>query len=160
MINEKRMKVLNFLEELSWFLDSRKNLDLKEVINELKDSLDNENKIKFASGYQSSNPNIHFLTGALPRLFIDKKLFPDNETIIRFAKEVLNIDVSSRAKRSRHEIIGRIVCETESLSDNKLSTLVKSLHKITSNEFKMKKMREVRKDINFSWNETIQMLSK
>ena len=154
-------KILSLLEELFWLFESRKNLDLKESIMELRDSLSLlEGEGKLGNQYKSSNPNLHFLIGILPRLFQDKKLFLNNQRIISFAKEVLKIDVSSRAKRSRHEIIGRIVCETDSLSDKALDGLVFTLSEITKSEVKLKKMREACTDINFSWNETLQRLSE
>ncbi|MCP4744885.1 MAG: hypothetical protein GY874_01915 [Desulfobacteraceae bacterium] len=154
-------KATNFLEELSWLLDSRKGIDLKQVVSFLQESVKEQNKIKkFAKEYRSPNPNKHFLIGVLPRLFQDTRLFPLNESIAMFAEEVLEINISRHEKRSKYELIGLIVCKTESLSDEKLSNLVDALSQITGSEEKLEKFRQERKQVDFSWNETIQKLTK
>ena len=97
-------KTIGFIEELSWLLESRKNLDLRGTTNILKSFLNERNiRSDFAQSYTSSNPNIHFLIGVLPRLFQDKKLFPSNATIAKFAKDVLNVPIPRFEKRSKYE---------------------------------------------------------
>lgn len=153
-------KTIGFIEELSWLLESRKDIDLKKAISTLKDLVDEKSTIQMiAKDYKSPNPNKHFLIGVLPKLFQDSKLFPGNESIAKFAKEILQIEVSRFEKRSKYELIGLIVCKTESLSDEKLSNLVNALSQITGNEEKLEKIREESKMVNFSWNETIQKLT-
>lgn len=159
LINLKR--TIGFIEELSWLLDSRKGLDLKEVSLVLKEILDEQNTLhNFVQDFKSPNPNKHFLIGVLPKLFQDNHLFPTNENIANFAKDILHIDISRFEKRSKYELIGLIICETESLGDEQLSNLVTALSQITGNEEKLAKIREERKNVNFSWNETIQKLTK
>lgn len=154
-------KAVGFLEELSWMLDPKKGIDLKKVVSVLKDTIDEQDSIvSFAKEYKSPNPNKHFLIGVLPRLFQDTRLFPVNESIATFAEEILKINISRYEKRSKYELIGLIVCETESLSDENLSNLVVALSQITGSEEKLEKFREERKSINFSWNETIQKLTR
>ena len=154
-------KAIGFLEELSWLLDSRKDIDLKEVLSILQELAYQQNSIQsFAKAYKSPKPNKHFLIGVLPKLFQDTRLFPFNESIASFAKDVLQIDISRFGKRSKYELIGLIVCETESLSDQKLSKLVEALSQITGNEEKIEKIREERQKVDFSWNETIQKLTR
>lgn len=154
-------KAILFIEELSWLLDSRKGLDLKEVVMILKNMINQQESINgLARSYKSPNPNKHFLIGVLPKLFQDSRLFPTNESISNFAKEILKIKVSRFEKRSKYELIGLIVCETDTLSDNELSKLVTALSQITGNEEKLNKIREERKKNNFSWNETIQRLTE
>jgi hypothetical protein len=154
-------KAINFIEELSWLLDSRKGIDLKSVVSILQNTVHEQNKIQsFAKEYRSPNPNKHFLIGVLPKLFQDARLFPVNESIATFAEEILKINISRYEKRSKYELIGLIVCETESLSDEKLSNLVDALSQITGSEEKLEKFREERKKVNFSWNETIQKLTR
>lgn len=154
-------KAINFIEELSWLLDSRKGMDLKSVVSILQDTMQEQNTMQnFAKEYRSPNPNKHFLIGVLPKLFQDTRLFPVNESIATFAQEILKINISRYEKRSKYELIGLIVCETESLSDEKLSKLVDALSQITGSEEKLEKFREERKNVNFSWNETIQKLTR
>ncbi|WP_055106884.1 hypothetical protein [Paenibacillus ihumii] len=168
--NKKRdelFRSIEFLEELIWLFDSSniakiKNSPqhLRELLlmgNELNNSFDTE---ILGGEYKSPNPNIHFLIGVLPRLFKDEDLFPTNNSIIDFAEEFLNLNLPKSGKRSRNEIIGMIVCETDNLSDNKLKRLVTALSKIVSNEEQLKKIKVDRSNNNFSWNETIQKLTE
>jgi len=152
-------KAIKFFEELVWLLEAQKGLKLKDVPKLLRDSMGPPTSAgRVAAEYTSPNPNIHFLIGVLPRLFQDEKLFPTNALIASFAKEVLSIPVSRFEKRSKYELIGLIVCETDKLSDEKLAQLVKALASLTGNEEKMKRMREAEKTNEFSWNEAIQSL--
>ena len=109
--------------------------------------------------YTSPNPNIHFLIGILPRLFQDQMLFPSNASISEFADEILGIPVSRSEKRSKYELIGLIVCETNDLTDEKLNKLVQALAEITESETKLRKFKEERKSNDFSWNRAIETLS-
>ncbi len=153
-------KTIFFIEELHWLLESRKEFDLKIVIKTLRDMQSQQDSISGIVGaYKSPNPNKHFLIGALPKLFQDSRLFPTNESIASFATEILMIKIPRFEKRSKYELIGKIVCETDTLSDHKLSQLVNALSLLTVNEDNLNKIREERKDVNFSWNETIQKLT-
>lgn len=154
-------KAINFVEELSWLLDSKKGVDLKKIVSILQDTSSEYNVIEnFAKEYRSPNPNKHFLIGVLPKLFQDLRIFPSNESIAKFAEEILSINVPRFEKRSKYELIGLIICETESLSDKKLSNLVSALSQITDSDEKIDRICEERKNINFSWNETIQKLTR
>jgi len=163
-MNKDRMKALKitirFIEELSWLFETNKNLDLKKALIELENVVNDSNAVQnLAKEYQSPNPNKHFLIGVLPKLFQDIRLFPVNESIAKFAKEVLEIKVSRYEKRSKYELIGMIVCKTEELSDSKLENLVAALTQITGNDEKIQAIQKERETINFSWNETIQKLT-
>jgi len=152
-------KGIKFFEELVWLLEAQRGLKLKEIPKVLREAIAHPSTADRVAGeYTSPNPNIHFLIGVLPRLFQDEKLFPNNSLIAKFATEVLSIPVSRFEKRSKYELIGLIVCETDKLSDEKLAKLVKALASLTGNEEKMKKMREAEKTTEFSWNEAIQSL--
>lgn len=154
-------KAIDFLEELIWLLESKKNIKLKDIPNTLREIINNpEDKVPIDKKYASPNPNVHFLIGVLPRLFTDESLFPSNASIIQFATEVLGIEVTRSGKRSRYELIGLIVCETDKLSDSKLDKLVLALAQITGNEEKLNRMKEYQNSSNFSWNETIQKLTE
>ncbi|RON01305.1 hypothetical protein [Pseudomonas brassicacearum] len=147
---------IDFIEELSWLLDSKKNLKLSEVPTILRTKLlSPEPKSGSADNYISPNPNIHYLIGVLPRLFQDIKLFSRNEDIAEFANEVLGIDISRVEKRSKYELIGLIVCEANDLDDAKLENLVLALSSITGSSEKLSFMINEKSSIGFSWNETI-----
>lgn len=158
--DETKVKyAIDFLEELSWLVDSKKSLKLSELPNILRDRLMTSKVEGTANKYVSPNPNIHYLIGVLPRLFQDAKLFSRNEEIAEFANEVLGIDISRVEKRSKYELIGLIVCEANMLDDNKLDNLVKSLAVITRSSEKIKSLAKEKSSVGFSWNETIRKLA-
>jgi hypothetical protein len=53
------------------------------------------------------------LIGTLPSALIDLKKFPTNEDLNKFAEMSLNFQIPFWKKRSRHEIIGRIITEID-----------------------------------------------
>ncbi|WP_345879170.1 hypothetical protein [Shewanella algae] len=160
--DETKVKyAIDFIEELSWLLDSKKKLKLSEIPDILRGQmLANESMVSAAEQYASPNPNIHYLIGVLPRLFQDMKLFPKNEDIASFAKDVLGVDVSRIEKRSKYELIGLVVCECNSLNDSKLEDMVKALSAITMSSEKISRFAEEKKLTGFSWNETIRKLAE
>ena len=79
--------------------------------------------------------------------------------IAQFAKDVLDIPVPRFEKRSKYELIGLIVCETDQLNDEKLDQLVRALSEITKNEEKLNRIRAASEANDFSWNDTIRQLS-
>lgn len=157
--NKQLTDVAAFIEELEWLLKSQKNIDLLSVADEIRQISKSRNSRKVGAEYTSPNPNIHFLIGILPRLFQDQMLFPSNASISEFAGEILGIPVSRSEKRSKYELIGLIVCETNDLSDEKLRKLVHALSEITGSETKLRKFKEERKSDGFSWNRAIESLS-
>lgn len=151
---------IDFIEELSWLLEGKKNLKLSEIPSLIRNKLDSQDRTSgSADKYISPNPNIHYLIGILPRLFQDTKLFSSNEDIADFARDVLKISISRVEKRSKYELIGLIVCETDMLDDKKLENLVKSLEIITGSREKIKSLASEKSTIGFSWNETIRKLT-
>lgn len=148
------------LDDLIWTLQAL-NLDsIRDAANALREDLSNSDQLSAVSqGYKSKDPNKHFLIGVLPRLFQDKSLFPTNEDIVDFASTTLGLEMSrSFEKRSRYEIIGRVVCETDRLNEQKLTTLVSALEMLVGNNEKLAQMAEKKRCGSFSWNETIQDL--
>lgn len=158
--NKKLAEAAAFIEELGWLLKTQKSMDLMSVADELRQLNRSNDPTKVGSQYTSPNPNIHFLIGILPRLFQDQMLFPSNASISDFADEILGIPVSRSEKRSKYELIGLIVCETNDLSDEKLQKLVHALAEITESETKLKQFKEARKSNDFSWNRAIETLSR
>jgi hypothetical protein len=156
----KKVKLaINFIEELSWLLDNKKNIDLKELPFILREIIDGNQNIPTNNKYESQNQNKNYLIGILPNLFQDFDLFKTNLDLSDFAENVLHIPVNRAEKRSRYELIGLIVCEVINLDDSSLSNLVDALGKITGNHDNLKKFKEQKKKANFSWNEAIQQLS-
>ena len=152
---------IDLIEELSWVLDSKKNLKLREIPEILRSRLLVSNSISSAAEkYVSPNPNIHYLIGVLPRLFQDISIFQKNEDIADFANEVLGMRIARVKKRSKYELIGLIVCEANLLDDQKLEELVASLASITSSRDKLMIIAQAKGASNFSWNETIRKLGK
>lgn len=163
--NEKRSnrirQAAEVLEEVLWLLDSKRGTSLRELPTVLRRQLDENSDLTAVAGqYASPNPNKHFLIGVLPRLFQDTTLFPSNEDIAEFAQTVLGVPISRFEKRSKYELIGFIVCETNDLDEEKLSHLVRSLADITGSEEKLQRVVEARRDGGLNWNEAIRQIGQ
>lgn len=164
MDKNKKNKInqaINFIEELSWLLDNKKNLSLKDSVILLKELIDNVNSNQlglFSDNIRRSNKRV--LVGILPELLQDEELFKSTSEMLDFAESVLKLKVSRASKRSRNEYIGWIVCELSNLNDSQMISFVDSLEEIAGNEFKLKQIKEAKKQPNFSWNETISKLGK
>lgn len=164
MEKNKRNKInqaINFIEELSWLLDNKKNLPLKDSVVLLKELLekDSDNQSSLFTN-KSSRSDKRVLVGILPELLQDEELFKSVSEMLDFAESVLELKVSRASKRSRNEYIGWIVCELSNLSDSQMISFVDSLEKIVGNELKIKQIKEAKKQPNFSWNDTITKLGK
>ena len=158
----KRKKItqaINLVEELSWLLDSKKSIDLKEIPSLLRNLLDNNSYISGTDKFSSPNPNKNYLIGVLPNLFQDNDLFKTNIDLADFAETILKIPVNRAEKRSRYELIGLIVCEVTNLNESDLTNLVDALSKIAGSNEKLKQIKEAKKKANFSWNDAIKTLS-
>jgi hypothetical protein len=158
---DRSKKASMALDELVWSLQGLKIEQLKEAADLLRTTVDQSGHTSaVAKGYQSIDPNKHFLIGVLPRLFQDRSLFPQNEDISDFAGTALGLQMSRAEKRSRYEIIGKVVCETDLLDELRLTTLATALEKLVGNKEKLAQMAEKKRAGSFSWNETIQDLLK
>jgi hypothetical protein len=160
----KLNQAINFIEELSWLIERKKDkeISLKEISNLLRELIEtqtNHSSRLFVNSKENKS-NSHYLVGVLPELFQDEELFKSTEELLDFAETVLQLSVSRASKRSRTEYIGWIICEITKLNDNQLYFLVNALEKIVGSDIKIKQMKEAKKKPNFSWNETILMLSK
>lgn len=158
----KITQVANLIEELSWLLETKKYISLKEAANIIRESniSTDLSKSKVAEKYAQKNPNKQFLIGTLPKLLQDSELFKRNSEMLDFAEEVLMLKPSRAGKRSRIEYIGWIICEVSNSNDKELENLVNSLSKIIEDEKKLKKIKNAKKMPNFSWNEAIQKLGE
>lgn len=158
--NVKQLKRASMaLDDLAWSLEKLDVRQIRLISDFLRLSLSGEEwKSSVARTYQSSSPNKHFLIGVLPRLFQDKELFPQNEDIADFANTVLKLSMSRMEKRSRYEIIGKVICQTDTLDEAELSSLVMALEKLVENKEKLAQMAASKRAGSFSWNETLQEL--
>ncbi len=158
-INELE-KALDFFEEITWLLD-RKNFKLNGKPEMLRRILHNQVDSDLANiNFADNESDIQQLIGILPGLFQDLDLFPTNKLIVSFAEELLHINIKRGEKRSRYELIGFIVCETSQLSNSQLQDLVAKLKEIIRNSEKMNSMKKAAKSEDFSWNETIRILTE
>lgn len=152
----KLMQAANFLEEFAWFLKSKKNIDLEESANLLRDfSLGNT----LSYEHKKSDSNVNDLVGILPFLFQDKELFQYNKDLIEFAENLFKIKITRPDKRTRYELIGLIVTEITKLNNNKLVKLVESISLISNDIEKLTEIKKAKKEINFSWNKAISNLN-
>lgn len=150
------------IEDLLFAIQRIRPEQLQDALNVLNlvvmDSRSHANSA-VAKSYQSSDPNKRFLIGALPRLLLDRDLFPSNEDIVDFAAVALRLEMTRTVeKRARHEIIGKIVCETDTLDEQQLTDLVRALEQLVGNKDRLAVMIEKKKSGTFSWNETLQDL--
>lgn len=156
---EKMQKASMALDDLVWTLQRLNIVQLKDAAELLRTSLERNNSASNVERtYKSGNPNKHFLIGVLPRLFQDRQLFPQNEDIADFANAALRLEMSRTDKRSRYELIGKVVCETDSLDETELSLLVQALERLVEDNEKLAQMAEKKRTGSFSWNETLQEL--
>lgn len=126
-------RLANFLEELGWLLSSYSDLPFEDIAKLFKVRRQSA-AITGLEALAPSNPNILFLVGALPGLFMDRRLFPRNDDIARFSTEVLHVPVSRTEKRSQYELIGLILCEVTKLDDRKLERVTLELRDIVVNK--------------------------
>ncbi|WP_308238584.1 hypothetical protein [uncultured Prevotella sp.] len=150
--NNKKKRILNFIQELSWITENYKDITIKDIYRQLQDSNDNgmtAGKLKADTKY---------LVGVLPTIFQDIELFPKKEDILDFAKQELGIELNIQSKRSKIEYIGSILCKVSKENSGKLEQLVETLDMLLNNESKMAELKRHRQEPNFSWNETIAKL--
>lgn len=150
------------LEEVLWLLSSKKGSGLKNLPTLLRDLYQDDTELNsVAKEYVSPNPNKHFLIGVLPRLFQDTRLFPKNEDIADFANSVLQVNIPRFEKRSKYELIGLIVCQTNELNETRLATLVEALTEITAGgDEKLKLVAEARQKGHLNWNDAIRRIAQ
>ncbi|XXM72671.1 hypothetical protein ACQ0QQ_01885 [Lysinibacillus sphaericus] len=120
-------KTIKFLKELGWLLEDYKDIDFKNLHS--GKLLNNEmNEFK---NIAPKNQNKSFLIGCLPSLFLSKDFFPTNEEIINFVNiNIPSLNLKAADKRSRPDMIGRIVCSISELDDKELDNFTKSLKKV------------------------------
>ena len=125
--NINKQKTHKFLKELGWLLEDYKDLDFKKLYSYRTEN----DEINEFTNIVPKNQNKSFLIGCLPNLFLSKGFFPSNEEIIEFVNvNSPSLGLKTADKRSRQDMIGRIICSISELDDKELATFTKSLKKI------------------------------
>lgn len=148
----RMLQAANFVEELSWLLNSKKNIDLEGISQILRTQVES-NKSPLANEKYLNNRN--HLVGILPFLFQDKEIFKVNKDIVEFAENLFDIEISRADRRSQYELIGLVVTEITKVNESKLYSIMDALSVLTESDEKLMKFRKQRKDIDFSWNDAI-----
>lgn len=144
-------KTVKFLRELGWLLEDYKEIDFKNLYS-IK--MQNEEMSEFTD-IVPKNRNKSFLIGCLPSLFLSKDFFPSNEDIINFVNvNIPKLSLKAADKRSRPDMIGRIVCSISELDDKELENFTKSLKKIVNRINNNEVVSN--KDFFSEWNSVIQ----
>lgn len=156
-VDYESQQFINFFEELSWLLDSNKELNFKNASKFLKLS---RNLIVHGAITDDKANGRYTLIGVLPSLLKDTEIFQNNSQLVQFAEEVLSLTIPRWEKKSRNEIIGLIVCEVEDANKERLDTITQWAMNILDNKTQVRDMQSNAKKTGnlFSWNETIQKL--
>lgn len=155
-MDKKRMETLDFIEDLCWLLDSKKNMNFAEAAKIVDDMKKEERSQKKENIEQLSEDII----GILPRLLVDTTLFGSNKMLNQFADEILGIEIRNWEKRSRNEMIGVIICEIQGSYNKKRGVslyLLENILKKKEEIFKFQKKNETEKN-SFRWNDAIHQI--
>jgi hypothetical protein len=160
-MSKKEIEKLSMsLDKLSWIVRDINPDDIRKISDYFRLVASSEEPIDSLQLKESKKSNKAYLIGVLPGLFEDKKLFPINDDISNFASDALGLEMTRKGKRSRYEIIGKIVCETNNLSEAKLNNLVQSLELLAGSDTTRDKLakRKTQESELFSWNKALQEL--
>ena len=88
------------------------------------------------------------LIGLLPSALIDRKKFPRNEDLVKLAKNSLGIEINNWEKRSREDIIGRIIIAIENMPPEKIELFVQAWKDFIYNENKKLETKSISHESN------------
>ena len=159
MNNTDLKKLINFIEELSWVLKSYKDLEVNELLNEIKLNQEIRNSLVHNKNLSHGYDDKSRLIGILPGLLNDKKLFSLNSDLIEFAESAFEINITRPEKRSRYEIIGLIIMELFESKNTKVLGITDSIQKLANNTRLKNKLRRKKNSSNFSWNKAIREIT-
>ncbi len=153
----ERQQFINFFEELSWLLESNKDISFKNASKFLREF---RNYSIHGAVITGKSESAYGLIGVLPSLLKDTEIFQANSQLVQFAEEVLALSITRWEKKSRNEIIGLIICEVEDVNKERLDVLAKWVSNILKNKSTVQDMqtKAIKSGNLFSWNETIQKL--
>lgn len=160
MNKNKINQIANYLEELSWLIESNKNITFKDISSVIRDlSYERENFNHFNNKIIENQQNGKtYLVGILPKMLQDTELFKSNSDMLDFAEQVLELKPSRAAKRSRTEYIGWIVCEVSNTESKRLDDLYSHLRIILNDKNVLSNIKQAKKNSDFSWNDIIRNL--
>jgi hypothetical protein len=125
------------------------------------DSIKMENVKEDIFKYLNEEPNRDYgnkrdtkseLIGILPSVLIDEKRFPTNESLAKFSESSLNFKIPFWKKRSRTEIVGRIIDNINRRNDNELIELTEIWKRfIDDKEYERQKNLVEKKDFVDIW---------
>lgn len=142
-----------FIEELSWVLNSFEDLDFKALASLASESVPSTSS---TAGAKNRRTDLITLLGRLPALFMDEDLFAGNEDIVEFAQHALGIEIPRWHKKSKHELIGHVVCNANLLNDRRLKQLGSAIEKLQDARSKTRNLVQSQRKSGLSWNEVIQ----
>ena len=153
---EQRKRAVIALEDAIYAVRRLRPDGLEAALEVVRESIEGEGQRSEINTYQSPDPNKHFLIGVLPRLLMDRDLFPSNEDVAQFSREALRFSIPRYEKVAREDLIGKIVCRADSLDDGGLKDLVQALGVIVNDKESIAILVERKRSGSFSWNEAIQ----
>lgn len=160
-INSKDLKkLLNFLEEFSWISKKYNSIDIQRITNDISELKYTHSGDNLSCNIRYKNQEKIFLIGCLPSLLMDRELFVKNKDLSDFAK-IIGVDINQPEKRSRDEIIGKIICsiqdETSKYSTNEISQLI---HRLTNDVNIIENIKSEKRLLNdnYNWNDAIRNL--
>ena len=127
------------------FIKVNENI-LKDIKNELFELLKNDK--------QKTQNTMTELIGILPTILVDKRKFPKNEDLIKFAEKSLNFKFP-KGNKSRSEIIGIIIVEISKKDDNSIEVFLKALKEFLKEDSttREEKIRTKQKSFVDTWLE-------
>ncbi|KAB2945985.1 MAG: hypothetical protein F9K19_26125 [Rhizobiaceae bacterium] len=152
-----RQAAARFIEELSWLLSAYSDLDFK-TLQQFNAEGDGEQAPRLFERFAPKNPNVVYLVGTLPGLFMDETLFPSNEDIAEFSATALNIRIPRWQKKAKFELVGHIVCHAVNLDNSQVEDLVRALTHVVNGESAAHQLLKSRRERGMGWNEVIQSL--
>lgn len=152
--------LLKFVEELAWLLSSYEDLDFRALGSLGAEVARSQKAVSNLKNHSNTHraPTAQLLVGTLPGLLTDEVLFPQNEDIVEFSVVALGINIPRWKKKSKYELIGHIVCHTDTADQFRLDSLVHILNSMVSDRGEIKRDLEAQRKSGLSWNEVIQKL--
>mgnify|MGYP000238683034 FL=1 len=133
-MSTKERTVSDFLRDVLKLM--RKYKDYIDIYNNRVQDLNNiddrTNISYFTNSYNAfSGENLkNRIIGGLPKLLLSKKYFPTNSDIDRFARKYLKMDIPSPEKKSREELIGRVISKIAGLKKEDLKSFNTALNAV------------------------------
>jgi len=107
----------------------------------------------FRTKYGRSRATKFDLIGFLPSIFLERDRFPTNTDISNFTRRYLGLDIPQPEKKSRPDLVGRIVAEIYVMEPSKLENFLRGVEPL------MGRLKEGKvSDFFVEWDEVIRNL--